>query len=101
MNVSGTPCKPPHGVFTEFPELAKNYLLSLGTLEPRKNLKRLIEAFRNLRLNNRVDDIDVESIFNFTSDGGEIVLILILPKSKSLSKLFISLIEILLRGQSI
>ena len=28
-------------VFTEFPELPKNYLLSLGTLEPRKNLKRL------------------------------------------------------------
>ena len=36
-------------VFTEFPELPKNYLLSLGTLEPRKNLKRLIKAFRNLR----------------------------------------------------
>ena len=46
-------------VFTEFPELPKNYLLSLGTLEPRKNLKRLIEAFRNLRLNNRINDIDL------------------------------------------
>ena len=46
-------------VFTEFPELPKNYLLSLGTLEPRKNLKRLIEAFRNLRSNNRINDIDL------------------------------------------
>ena len=46
-------------VFIEFPELPKNYLLSLGTLEPRKNLKRLIKAFRNLRSNNRINDIDL------------------------------------------
>ena len=46
-------------VFIEFPELPKNYLLTLGTLEPRKNLKRLIEAFRNLRSNNRINDIDL------------------------------------------
>ena len=43
----------------EFQDLPQNYFLSLGTLEPRKNLKRLISAFRNLRSNKKIEDIDL------------------------------------------
>ena len=36
-------------------ELPENYILSLGTLEPRKNLKLLIKAFIDLKVENNID----------------------------------------------
>jgi glycosyltransferase involved in cell wall biosynthesis len=44
-------------VFKQFPKLPENYLLSLCTFEPRKNLKRLVKAYRNLRSSNKISDI--------------------------------------------
>ncbi|MBU3914816.1 glycosyltransferase family 4 protein [bacterium] len=44
---------------TSFPDLPENYLLSVGTIEPRKNLKRLLAAFENLRKRKKVQDISL------------------------------------------
>ena len=45
--------------YTKFPNIHKNYILSVGSFEPRKNLKRLISAFRNLKSTKKINDIDL------------------------------------------
>ena len=45
--------------YSKFPNIHKDYFLSVGSFEPRKNLKRLISAFRNLRSKRKIEDIDL------------------------------------------
>ena len=54
--------KPAEGVdsnrlYEHFNDLPQHYLLSVGTLEPRKNLKRLIQAFSELKVANKIQDV--------------------------------------------
>ena len=54
--------KPAEGVdsnrlYEHFNDLPQHYLLSVGTLEPRKNLKRLILAFSELKEAKKIQDV--------------------------------------------